>query len=615
MSKKLFSYLHIPKNALIFLQVIFQHTTTYYSRNIFFMKLRFIAVLCLLLPIITYAQPVPDSLVYSFSFSDSTKRNDSLTSDIDLRTQPGSIILALGKTKNLGSNAVFTTVYIGSYPPSAQDPNIPDTAKINGMNLGDNKFTTFNEFPTGPSSNIGSYIKIDLRSIRNVNKVVLVNFADLPQFYRQRPIAFSLFSGLDSNSLSRVFQETNNVDSTISRYTINIADVRPVQFLRLTLDRMNPPNSTIISEVQIYGDGYVPSGTFVTKVDSFASSSANFGNISAYAKIPSGTNITFQMRTGTTKKVDSLHWSDWSSPIVFSSATEALSGSRLSVSEPRRYFQWKVVLNSANLETPSIDSLHFTYQYSLVADSVYASVSPSEIPAFEKATLHYFIDAVISPANLGIDTIIIFTQSAAAIQNVLVNNSAVPFFAATFPDKLIVSFRNTIFTSSKIEIIFSTRLITSTKFKSEVISKAAAWNPQSVDYQKNAFGEAWSVSTTGISSTTLVNVRIDPNPFTPNGDGKNDQTIVDFAIANIVKTKSLRIAVYNLLGKKIRSLADLQTGVAPFYGDPRKGGKGILWDGKDDEGKVVLPGVYLMQISIDTDNGGEFITKTVVVSY
>jgi flagellar hook assembly protein FlgD len=112
-----------------------------------------------------------------------------------------------------------------------------------------------------------------------------------------------------------------------------------------------------------------------------------------------------------------------------------------------------------------------------------------------------------------------------------------------------------------------------------------------------------------------VNVRIDPNPFTPNGDGRNDETVIDFAVANVVKTKTLRLNIFDLNGKKVKTISDVRTGIYPFYGDPRVGGRGILWDGKNDDGKTVLPGVYLLQISIDTDNGGEFLTKTIVVSY
>ncbi|MEW5800167.1 MAG: hypothetical protein AB1728_14310 [Bacteroidota bacterium] len=578
------------------------------------MNLRYILTFLCLILFSSIGFAAADSLVYSFSFSDTTKYDASLSRDIDLKSEPGKVILSLGSTKNLAASARFSTVYLGSYPPSS-DPATPDTAKINGAKLGDNDFTTFNEFPSGPSSNIGSHVKIDLRSIRNVNKVVLVNLFDLALSYRQRPIAFSLFTGLDSNALSRVYQEVDNVDTASSRYTINIADVRPVQYLRFAIDRMNAPNATVISEIQIFGDGYVPDAVYVAKVDSFTAGQANFANIFADAELPSGTSISVQMRTGTTKKIDSVHWSDWSEPILFLTRDEALNGKKLNVSEPKKYFQYRVNLFSLNLQTPKVSGIGFSYQHTLVADSAYASISPRDIPAFEKVKLNYKINATFTGSSLGIDTLIIYIPSPSTVENVLVNGVSVPHSVVTMPDRLIIGFANSVVTASTIETFFYTRLISSAKFTSELISKASPWNPQNVEPKKNNAGEEWLVNTTGISERTLVNVRIDPNPFTPNGDGRNDQAIVDFAVSNVEKQKSLRIHIFDLLGKKIRTLAEISTGINPFYGDPRAGGKGILWDGKDDGGNLVLPGVYLMQISIDTDNGGEVLTKTVVVSY
>lgn len=578
------------------------------------MNLRYVLTIFLLTTFSSIGFAAADSLVYSFHFSDTTKYDPTLSRDIDLRSEPGKVILSLGSTKNLGTSARFSSVYLGSYPPT-NDPTVPDTAKINGAKLGDNDFTTFNEFPSGPSSNIGSHVKIDLRSIRKVNRVVVVNLLDHPTTYRLRPIAFSVFTGLDSNTLSRVYQEVDNLDTASSRYTINIADVRPIQYLRFAIDRMVSPNATVLSEIQVFAEGYVPDAVYVAKVDSFAAGAANFATIFADAELPGGTSISVQMRTGSTRVVDSVNWSDWSEPIFFSTRDEALAGKKLNVSEPRRYFQYKVNLFSLNLETPKVTSVGFSYQHTLVANSAFASVTPSEIPAFAKTKLNFKVDVDFSGSSLGIDTLIIYLPSPSTVDNVLVNGVSVAHTVATFPDRLIIGFANPIIASSTIETFFFTRLIAPSKFTSEIISRTSSWNPQNVEPKKNGLVEAWFVSTTGISDKTLVNVRIDPNPFTPNGDGRNDQTIVDFAVSNVEKLKTLRINVFDLRGKKIRTVTEIRTGISPFYGDPRQGGKGILWDGKDDGGDVVLPGVYLMQISIDTDNGGEVLTKTVVVAY
>ena len=41
----------------------------------------------------------------------------------------------------------------------------------------------------------------------------------------------------------------------------------------------------------------------------------------------------------------------------------------------------------------------------------------------------------------------------------------------------------------------------------------------------------------------------------------------------------------------------------------------VVWDGTDDSGERVAPGIYLYQISLDADNGTEELLGTVSVVY
>lgn len=555
-----------------------------------------------------------DSLVFTQAFSDTSKKDATLSGDIDLKTEPGTIILALGSTKNLGLLTRFATVFLGTLPPSAADPNVPDTGKINGNNLGDNNFATLVEFPAAPTPNTGSYIKMDLRSIRRINSVVLVNLFNSPTTFRLRPRAFSLFTGLDSNSLSRVYQEVDNVDTTVARYTMNIADVSPVRYMRLSIDRVDGTQATVFSEIQIFGEGFVPTGSYVAKVDSLPAPS-NFGRVYVDADFEEATSVSVQLRTGNTRTVDSLNWSDWSDPVVFSSPAEASAGKTLNLKEPRRYYQYRVNLATLNVGTPRVRGVRFTYQQSLIADSTTAAIDPDTIQTFKKTQLTYRITSTMSAGNLGIDTVKIRTASPVQLTSVLVNGTAVPYSAVVTPTAIQIGFASTITATSVIDVSFLTRLISNARFPAELISKKAAWNPQNIDPKRHATGDAWTVITEGLAPSTLVSLRVDPNPFTPNGDGRNDATVIDFAIANVEKNKILRISVFDLNGRKIRDVISVSTGISPFYGDPRSGGSGILWDGRNDAGTVVAPGVYLIQVAIDTDVGGEVITKTVVVSY
>ena len=64
-----------------------------------------------------------------------------------------------------------------------------------------------------------------------------------------------------------------------------------------------------------------------------------------------------------------------------------------------------------------------------------------------------------------------------------------------------------------------------------------------------------------------------PNPFTPNGDGFNDQ--VEFHLPRLKNFGGL-ITIYNVWGKKVRHIEN-----------------GFIWDGLDDNGRELLPGAYL----------------------
>ena len=55
-----------------------------------------------------WSNPNADSLVYSFTnFQDSTKRDLTLSSDIDTKVEPGKVLLARGELKNLSPGAIM----------------------------------------------------------------------------------------------------------------------------------------------------------------------------------------------------------------------------------------------------------------------------------------------------------------------------------------------------------------------------------------------------------------------------------------------------------------------------------------------------------------------------
>ncbi len=83
-----------------------------------------------------------------------------------------------------------------------------------------------------------------------------------------------------------------------------------------------------------------------------------------------------------------------------------------------------------------------------------------------------------------------------------------------------------------------------------------------------------------VSPASLLrqDLSVRPNPFTPNNDGYNDRAV--FYVSGLDEGRG-RVAIYNRRGRKVREI----------YGDS--------WDGRDDAGSLLPPGVYLFAVHVD----------------
>ena len=72
-----------------------------------------------------------------------------------------------------------------------------------------------------------------------------------------------------------------------------------------------------------------------------------------------------------------------------------------------------------------------------------------------------------------------------------------------------------------------------------------------------------------------------PNPFNP-------QTTISFDLPNATEVK---LTVYNMLGQKIRTLADQRLDAGQHQ---------VLWDGRSDNGDAVASGIYLYRLEADS---------------
>lgn len=102
---------------------------------------------------------------------------------------------------------------------------------------------------------------------------------------------------------------------------------------------------------------------------------------------------------------------------------------------------------------------------------------------------------------------------------------------------------------------------------------------------------------------SAVTLSFSPNPFSPDGDGFEDHTIVFYELPST--TALIRLRIYDSKGRLVRTLAN---------NEPSGATGQIIWDGLDDNKERVRIGIYIVLLEALDAIGGELQkTKGVVV--
>jgi hypothetical protein len=99
-----------------------------------------------------------------------------------------------------------------------------------------------------------------------------------------------------------------------------------------------------------------------------------------------------------------------------------------------------------------------------------------------------------------------------------------------------------------------------------------------VGSEKSTPGKKNSVSTTYSENLQLS---IEPNPFSPDGDGFEDDVVFRYTLPQIA---NLTLKIYDVRGRLVKTLIN---------GEPLVSGA-ITWDGRDDRNRIVRVGIYLV---------------------
>lgn len=316
---------------------------------------------------------------------------------------------------------------------------------------------------------------------------------------------------------------------------------------------------------------------------------------------------------------DAENWDLWSSPYE-------RSGEEIRSSDARSYLQFRFSLETDEpLTFARLDSIAIEYS-SLLAANAFGEVSLQDreeavgaaiLTAGVDTVFIYDLKAVFDAADQqGFDGIRLDVPPGTRFLGLEMGS---PFIDVA-PDSVDTS------ASDQLQVFFPSQRITrdnnqplrlrlrGTIFQASVFFTGFIFDtqsdglPQTItpgDANPEVFSNTIQMRSSGSRLQMLKSVAVQPRAITPNGDLVNDRLQVGFGLFG-VEQAIVSIQIFDLAGHRV---ARLQVG-------PRKAGNYLeSWDGRDDAGELVRPGIYLVRLEVEVDRGTYEETHPVTVVY
>lgn len=453
------------------------------------------------------------------------------------------------------------------------------------------------------------YVQVDLSELRVVNRVVVrpVDGADGGTEYVK---GYSVQTSEDDI----VFRERAS-DLKNKNKLVDVA-FSPVvaRYVRVQVKAVDNVHRVQISEIEVYGEGHLSSGTFTSGVtDLGAARAKNIGRVTWRAERPKGTELSLAFRSGPTSTPDD-RWSDWWVPA--SADTSALPV----LPEPRRYLQYRVTMATLNPSvTPRLISMQVEYG-EFLAQTATATVARDDagmaladtLPANQVpvGVAHDFLVTVqvTTGTGAGFDRLRLLLPNRGQVRKVWQGGielvAGTDYTVASDTTSLEIRLATRVSTSTQFQVWFTTALFDDANlFRGQLVSDDQSDNPQELD--ATATG-ALTVYTTGLIARVLDwgRVEVTPNPFTPNGDGRSDTALITYELAKLGVARRVVLGLFDLSGRPVRR----------FEMSQRSGQHVVEWDGRDDGGSRVSPGLYLFSLDVDSDKPVK-LCGTIAVAY
>ena len=394
-----------------------------------------------------------------------------------------------------------------------------------------------------------------------------------------------------------------------------------------------------LAELEIYGDGYASQAGYTSNIMDLGARSS-LGNLTWSGSQDEGASVDLSVRTGDDEdpnfywrltfrgdersrfdvngneltrssykrleggekaaiSPDQENWGFWSSVPDFSAGAGDLVGDR-----PRQFVQIRADFNSTiGSATGRLDHVTFEVSTPPVASQVLAEITPTVATLGQHTSFIYKLLPEMQEGDIGFDSIEINVPVApASVDEVRIGATVLkpgefgltPFDGESFSvhiprvdlqtsgELIEVAFQNEIF---KVGTVFSGRVYDSQR-PMEVRQRVTPGDADPL-VEDNSL----SVSMTTVSPETIQALEV--SPFTPNGDGTNDVLRVEYELVNLVGGAPVLLQVFTLAGERVADIP-VDSGTSGRFS--------ATWDGRDGQGNMLSPGLYLLMLKVNTDD-------------
>ena len=295
---------------------------------------------------------------------------------------------------------------------------------------------------------------------------------------------------------------------------------------------------------------------------------------------------------------DTENWAFWNTAEEFAASEGAIAGAG-----PRQFVQVRADFTSEQRASGRLDWLLLAVSIPPVAHQAIAEIVPSAVAPGAAAAFTYKVKASMASGDLGFDRLAIDTPARVQqVDAVRLSGQPVAFEVLQRDDTgvvLAVPPMDAQRTDEVLEVDFQASVFQfGTVFSGRIFNSAHPYEvPQALavgDADGEPSSERLRVDLTGLGTGVLGALSVVPGVFSPNGDGINDAVEIGCDVLNVSGVSSVACWVYDVSGRRVGVVASSWLGRGRYVG---------VWDGRDAQGRLVPPGLYVIGLRVETDQG------------